>query len=137
MQGRVPQVTVVCKGDRVAVDRACSDKQHIRQSAGDIMGLVGVGGEVDGSSNKIGAGFCGVIDFDHEVVVGVVVLEIRIVWIELLVHDHVDTAPTRYVAAFGEGGVGAGGSWWGAGGAWREAVPACIFAVVTPAAAEA
>ena len=101
------------------------------------MGFVGVGGEVDGSSNKIGAGFCGVIDFDHEVVVGVVVLEIRIVWIELLVLDHVDTAPTRYVAAFGEGCVAAGGSWWGAGGAWREAVPACIFAVLTPAAAEA
>lgn len=97
------------------------------------MGCVGVRGEVDGSSDEIGAGFRGVVDFDHEMVVGVIVLKVRVVWIDLLVLFHVYTAPAGYVAAFVEGLVGASGTWWGTRGAWIEAVPACVLAVFAPA----
>ena len=81
------------------------------------MGFIGVRGEVDGSSDEVWAGFCGVVDFDHEVVVGVVVLEVRVVWVDLLVLFHIYTAPAGYVAAFVEGLVGAGGTWWRTRGA--------------------
>lgn len=70
-------------------------------------------------------------------VVGEVFLDVRIVWRALLVLLHIYTARTGYVAAFVEGGVGAGATGCGLVGAWREAVPACVFAVIAPAVRKA
>lgn len=74
------------------------------------MNFIGIRSKINGSSDKIRAGFRGVVDFDYEVVVGVIILEVRIVWFDFLVLFHIYTTPAGYIIAF-EGLVGAGGTW--------------------------